>query len=220
MSVAPLLSVLFTIGIGIALVGYPELSNGAESAPGSRKQETKKMRTVPPIFGEVFKDVSPWGGVADPEPCLPAELRVENPFDLLKKRGIFLNAPTKVITNGKYVLPVCGSYNFSQKFLNTIRDIDQELVIVAVNTKTHQSYSTNLVNKALDELRPELTGGLSEKWQGTDEQLERLTAGRSFALSLYHYIPELPRKPAKYLIYALLGEQKSNVVEVEVVDRE
>lgn len=210
-------SVLFTALVALTLA-QPRICD-AESAtrPETKNREIKKMKTIPPVFGEVFAKVSHWGGVPNADPCLPEQMR-NFPYD--ESRGIFLNAPTKIITNGKYVFPLCGSYIFSQKFLNTIGNEYEELVIVVVNTKTHQSYSTNRINRNLDNVRPKLSGDPSKKYQGTDEELEQLTAGSSFAMDLYYYIPNLPKKPAKYLIYAILGDQKSNVVEVEVVDRE
>lgn len=189
----------------------------ATKSTEAKKQEVKKMRTIPPVFGEVFAKVSHWGGVPEEGPCLPKQMQ-NFPYD--DSRGIFLNAPTKVITNGKYVLPLCGGYNFSQKFLNSIHSEYEALVIVVVDTKTHQSYSTNRIDGNMDEPRPKLSGDPSRKYQGTDKELEELTAGSSFAMDLYYYISSLPKRPAKYLIYAIFGDQKSNVVEVEVVDHE
>jgi hypothetical protein len=84
-----------------------------------------------------------------------------------------------------------------------------------VNRKTHQSYSSNLIDKSQDATYPD-----DSRLEGTEEELEELTEASRFAMDLYHYIPNLTKKPAKYLIYALLGDQKSNVVEVEVVDHE
>jgi hypothetical protein len=109
---------------------------------------------------------------------------------------------------------VCGGYRLSGKFLNQFRNVDKEITIVVVNTASHRSYSTNLIDKSLDATYPD-----PEKIPRTEEELERV-AGGFFDLDLYHYLPDLPKRPAKYLIYALLGDQKSNVVEVEVVDHE
>ena len=51
---------------------------------------------------------------------------------------------------------------------------------------------------------------------GTDEELEMNTTTSWFNIDLYNYIHTLPQKPGKYQIYALVGEIKSNVVEVEI----
>lgn len=216
MRVGPLLSSIFIVGMGLLLAGYSSMSTGAEAGtpPNIQKQENKKMRTIPPVFGQVFEKEGRWGiSIDTARPCLPAEMQ-DFPLDD-RKRGLFIAAPAKVVTNGKYVLPLCGGYHLSKKFLNQFRNVYKELTIVVVDAKSHRSFSTNLIDKSLDAEYPDQSIS-----SGTERELEELTVGGYIAINLYHYIPELPKKPAKYLIYALLGDQKSNVVEVEVVDRE
>lgn len=152
-----------------------------------------KMKTVPPVFETIV-------GHIGETPCTP-EL---GGWDY---RGIKLNAPTKVIVIEEFLLPLCGVWQFSDKFLNRFRDYYSMVVIVATDMKTFKSYSGSLSKPGQIERR---------KMVGTDEELENNTSSVSFNIDLYNYIPSLPQKPGKYQIYALVGEVKSNVVEVEI----
>ena len=165
-------------------------------ASGVHSSGKHKMKTIPPLFETV--QLGPFEETA----CSP-EL---GGWDY---RGIKLNAPTKVIVNEEYILPLCGSWVFSKKFLNNFNNIDSAIVIVVTDMRTFKSYSSSLQ-------RPGLQYPKTGKAVGTDEELETNTTTSWFNIDLYDYIANLPQKPGKFQIYALVGEVKSNVVEVEI----
>jgi hypothetical protein len=154
------------------------------------------MRTIPPLFETIQLDRT------GESPCSP-EL---GGWDY---RGIKLNAPTKVIISEEFVLPLCGAWKFSKKFLNKFKNTFSAVAIVVTDMKTFKSYSSNLQRPGLQ--YPEIG-----KAVGTDEELEINTSSVSFNIDIYDYVRDLPQKPGKYLIYALVGDVKSNVVEVEI----
>lgn len=176
------------------------LGNGNDDMFLDNKQI--KIKTIPSSFESI-----PWNQYSKSS-CTPE-------IDWLNgERGFLIAAPTKVITQGQYHLPLCGTYVFSKKFLNKFKHINSELTVVVVDAKTHRSYSSNLTDKSMEVIAER------SKAVGTDEELEKLSGGSWFNIDVYYFIESLPKRPAKYIIYALLGDQKSNVVEVEVVDRE
>lgn len=153
-----------------------------------------KMKTIPPLFETVQL------GTPGETACTPK-------LGGWDYRGIKLNAPTKVTVSEEYILPLCGGWQFSDRFLNRFKDYYSMVVIVVTDMKTFKSYSGNLSEPGQMERR---------KMVGTDEELENNTSSVSFNIDLYDYIPSLPQKAGKFQIYALVGEVKSNVVEVEI----
>ncbi|MDH5571727.1 MAG: hypothetical protein OEY89_08180 [Gammaproteobacteria bacterium] len=155
------------------------------------------MKTTPPLF-ETIKL-----GLNDETACTPK-------LGGWDYRGIKLNAPMKVIINDEFVLPLCGAWKFSEKFLNTFNDfINTQIVIVVTDLNTHQSFSGNL-------RKPGLKSPEYSKRDGSDEELEENTVASWFNIDVYNYVRSLPQKPGKYQIYALVGEVKSNVVDIEI----
>ena len=153
------------------------------------------MKTIPPLFESTL-------GQVGESACSP-------PLGGWDYRGIKLNAPTKVIISEEFVLPLCGAWKFSHKFLNKFMNTYSAVVIVVTDMKTFKSYSGNLQE-------PWMQYEDAGKAVGTDEELETNTTASRFNIDVYDYIQGLPQKPGKYLIYALVGDVKSNVVEVEV----
>lgn len=154
------------------------------------------MKTIPPLFETIQLDRT--GKSA----CSP-EL---GGWDY---RGIKLNAPTKVIISDEFVLPLCGGWQFSDKFLNKYKNIHTEVVLVVTDIRTFKPYSGNL-------RKPGFEYKENRKAVGTDQELEENTVTHWFDIDVYDYVQNLPQKPGKYLIYALVGDVKSNVVEVEL----
>lgn len=152
------------------------------------------MKTIPPLFETIQLDRT------GKSPCSP-EL---GGWDY---RGIKLNAPTKVIISEEFVLPLCGGWKFSEKFLSKFKNVFSMVVIVVTDITTLRSYSGNLEKPGTHD---------REKNSLSNEQLETITSSVSFDIDVYDYVRDLPQKPGKYLIYALAGDVKSNVVEVEI----
>lgn len=163
------------------------------------------MKTIPPDFEKVdlgsFKE-----SLCTPQKIWPPDGR---------PRGIWIAAPTKVITNGDYQFPLCGSWLLSTKYLNKFRNLELAMTTVVVDAATHKSYSDNFADKQFDMIYYDRT-----PTSGTDEELEDWTEGGWFNIDVFRYVPSLPKRPGKFIVYVLLGEQKSNVVNVEVVDKE
>lgn len=178
-------ALIFAVIVAALLIPFGVQSNGKH-----------KMRTIPPLFETIQLDRM-------------AESACTPPLGGWDYRGIKLNAPTKVIISEEFVLPLCGAWKFSEKFVNKFKDIDNEIVIVVTDMKTFKSYSSNLRKPGWQ--YPEIGKSI-----GTNEELETNTTGGWFNIDVYDYIQNLPQKPAKYLIYALVGDVKSNVVEVEI----
>ena len=154
------------------------------------------MKTIPPLFETIQLDRT---GESLCSPKLGG-------WDY---RGIKLNAPTKVIISEEFVLPLCGGWQFSYKFLNKFKNTDSAVVIVVTDVKAYKSYSSNLQKPGMH--YPE-----TRKAIGTDQELEENTVAEWFDIDVYDYVRDLPQKPGKHLIYALVGDVKSNVVEVEI----
>ncbi|MFK5856888.1 MAG: hypothetical protein QM503_12225 [Bacteroidota bacterium] len=154
------------------------------------------MKTIPKEFESILL------GELSESDCSPK-------IDSWGFRGIKLNAPKKVIVNSEFILPLCGSTQFSEKFINEFKRIDDEIVIVVVNTLTNQSYSGNLSE-------PSYESEENIKSIGTDEELELNTVNGWFNIDVYDYVRSLTQLEGTYLIYALIGDLKSNVVSVEI----
>ena len=155
------------------------------------------MKTIPQLFETV--QLGPSGESA----CSPG-------LGGWDYRGIKLNAPTKVIISEEFVLPLCGAWKFSGKFLSKFRNISSAIVIVVTDMATFKSYSGNLQEPWATKNKD------GRKVVATDEELEESTAASRFNIDVYDYVRDLPQKPGKYLIYALVGDVKSNVVEVDI----
>lgn len=155
------------------------------------------MKTVPPVFENI-----PLGRM-EPSECTPDVL---SDWDY---RGIKLNAPEKVIVSEVFVLPLCGAWQFSYKFLNRFDNVFSMVQFVVTDKEDFKSYSGSLMKPGLN-YQKRITS------IGTDEQLQNRTSSVSFNIDVYDYVVNLPQKPGTYLIYALVGDIKSNVVEIKI----
>ena len=155
------------------------------------------MKTIPPLFETISL------GKLSESPCSPE-------IDGWDYRGIKLNGPSKVIISKEFVMPLCGCWQFSYKFINKFKRMDNEIVIVVTGTVTFKSYSGNLA-------KPGYEYKDYVKSVGTDEELEMNTVSGWFNIDVYDYVRKLPEKAGKYKIYAIIADVKSNVVDVEIV---
>lgn len=160
------------------------------------EKNPKSMKTIPSSFENISL------GNKSESSCSP---KIES----WGFRGILLNSPEKVLISSEFVIPLCGSHQLSELFINKFKRYDHEIVIVVTDTKSYKSYSGKLS-------KPGFKTEEYTKAIGSDEELERNTAGGWFNIDVYDYVRSLPEKEGKYLIYATIGDFKSNVVEVEV----
>ncbi|MEP7125769.1 MAG: hypothetical protein ABJE95_32865 [Byssovorax sp.] len=123
-------------------------------------------------------------------------------------RGILLAAPARVIAEGRAVLPVAGAYQVSGRFLNRFTSMVNEITLVAVDAATHVPRSANL-------LRPDQKA-TPTGFRPSNPRLDQIVVGGWFNLDLYCWIKDLPRDPARYHVFATVGDVVSNVVTVEV----
>lgn len=125
-------------------------------------------------------------------------------------RGLKLEAPTRVTLGADTPLPIAGAYQVSPRFVNRFQSMDSEIVVVAVDATTHAPFSTNLLE---EDAEPTPTAfDLSEP--GIDSTM--LTG--YFNLDLFTWMKELPRRPARYHVFATVGDVVSNVVTIEVTE--
>lgn len=123
--------------------------------------------------------------------------------------GIRIRAPESVDADPDMILPVCGSYRFLAAFWNRFENLRYEMAIVAVDTATHIPYITNLQYRDYE--------SMTRKFKTTDSGFDEKTAAGWFNADLTFYLADFPRTAATYHMFALLGEERSNIVTVKVV---
>lgn len=123
-------------------------------------------------------------------------------------RGIALAAPTRVSAGEDAVFPVAGAYQVSARFLNRFKSMSNEITLVAIDAATHAPRSTNLLAQGLD--------ALPSGFSPSNPRLDKIVVGGHFNVDLFRWIPDLPRGPARYHVFATVGDVTSNVVTIEV----
>lgn len=124
-------------------------------------------------------------------------------------RGLLLAAPERVTCSNDAVLPVAGAYQFDARFVGRFRSMRSEITLVAIDTKTHAARSANLLKRGY-KARP---SGLDP----SDPDLDSTVVTGWFNLDLLLWIKGFPREPARYHVFATVGDVVSNVVTVAVV---
>ena len=147
-------------------------------------------------------------------PCSP---QVDEGF-----RGLVIATPDKVDLAGPWheavgsngprpVLPVCGTIQFTAATGARFLSIMDQILLVAVDTRTHDSYVSSVVDKNVTpEISPRPTPEQLEEWKNRYE-----TA--FFNANAFHFLEDLPVAPARYHIFAAVGDIVSNVRTVEVL---
>jgi hypothetical protein len=125
-------------------------------------------------------------------------------------RGIRLAAPAQISLTEGAPLPLCGTYQVGARFFNRFQCMENEIVVVAVDAERHTPYATNLLQPDFD---PVPAPGFDEQDPGFDE----IVLAGWFNLDLFHWLEDLPRRPARYHVFATVGDIASNVVTVELV---
>ena len=147
-------------------------------------------------------------------PCSP---RVDEDF-----RGLVIATPDSVDLAGLWhqavgsnvarpVLPVCGTIQFNAATDAKFLSIMNQILLIAVDARTHVSYVSNLLYKDFTpELSPRPTPEQLEEWKNRVETF-------FFNANAFYYLEDLPVAPARYHIFAAVGDIVSNVRTVEVV---
>lgn len=123
-------------------------------------------------------------------------------------RGLLLAAPARISAGPRAVLPVAGAYQVSGRFLNRFTSMVNEITLVAVDTATHAPRSTNL-------LRPDHQA-MPSGFSPSNPRLDRIVVSGHFNVDLFQWMTALPRDPARYHVFATVGDVVSNVVTIEV----
>ncbi|MEO6094824.1 MAG: hypothetical protein ABIW76_03755 [Fibrobacteria bacterium] len=122
--------------------------------------------------------------------------------------GIRIAVPESIVLDTEMVLPVCGSYRFPAAFWNRFESLRYEMAMVAVNAETHAPLICDL--HYLDYV-PE-----PRKFNEAEVGFAEKTVGGWFNADFLFYHREFPRKPARYHLFVLIGEEKSNVATVRI----
>ena len=123
-------------------------------------------------------------------------------------RGLALAAPSRVSSGQEAILPLAGAYQVGARFLNRFKSMANEITLVAVNAATHAPCSANLLREGY-EARP---SGFSP----SNPRLDRIVVAGYFNVDLFQWMKGLPRDPARYHVFATVGDVVSNVVTIEV----
>ncbi len=123
-------------------------------------------------------------------------------------RGLALAAPTRVTAGPDAMLPIAGVYQVGARFLNRFHSLRNEITVVAVDAATHAPCSTNLLEEGFD--------AAPSGFDPADPDLDNILVTGYFNLDLYHWMDGLPRAPARYHVFATVGDIVSNVVTIEV----
>jgi hypothetical protein len=122
--------------------------------------------------------------------------------------GLRIAAPETVFTGPDMVFPVCGSYRFAAAFWNRFECLRFEMAVVAVDARTHLPRITNLRYRDFT--------AANRKFNPAETGFDEKTAAGSFNADLLFYREDFPRTPATYHVFALIGDQRSNVLTVKV----
>jgi hypothetical protein len=183
---------------------------GGEDAPGKDKDGMDKWHVSEECDFSAFA-----AGLLEETACSPV---IDDPEFV----GIVLNAPERVVYEpGEPPVPgsdafadvrVCGTACVEHGFLGLEGMVQREILLVAVDSATQETYSGRLpgIENAVappDDLPP--GGGPTEG----------LLVESYFNPNLAELL-DLPERPAEYIVHAVLGEMKSNIVRIRVEKQE
>lgn len=154
-------------------------------------------------------------GLMDETTCSPV---IDDP----DFQGLVLNAPEQVVfVPGEPPIPgsmafadvrVCGTACFDHGFMGLRGDVIDEILLVAVDSNTQETYSGKMEPVENPEEKPDDLGGGPVETTG-------LLVETYFNPNLAEVL-ELPERPAEYIVHAVLGESKSNTVRIRVESKD
>lgn len=117
--------------------------------------------------------------------------------------GMKIAAEQSILESNQTMLELHGTYRFSAEFCNRFRSLSYEIAIVCVDALTHIPVITNLQKDGFE------TG--NRKYDNADPGFDETTEKSWFNVQV-----SLPMKlsfsEAGYHIFAIIGDQKSNVL--------
>ena len=156
-----------------------------------------------PPSADLFANVEP--GNDNENDCTP---RIEEDFI-----GIRINAPEVIgytpgvgdRTTGAFVNAIlCGIYRFESAFLVETTGFKKAATLVAVDRKTHQSYTAKMVHDHPDIPNPDPP-------QFPRQMLEGVYETGYFNINILDFL-ELPERPATYDVFVTIHQHISNIV--------
>lgn len=152
-------------------------------------------------------------GLMDWNACSPA-------FDDPETQGLVIHAPAEVIydpdqpdeATGAFAdVRLCGTCNVDYSYLGLRGEVTEEILLVVVDASTHETWSGKMEPILNPEERPDDLGGEAGPTEG-------LLVESYFNPNLAETL-DLPARPAEYIVYATLGDYKSNTVRIQVKER-
>lgn len=134
----------------------------------------------------------------------PSDLSPEVPDD---GESLAIVAPRRVSLDADGKLPVCGTYRVGAPRFNRSRSFLDEITLVAVDADTHEPRSGNLRTRDFD--------SAPAAFDPNDPDFAEMSARGWFNVDLFD-VAGLPRRAARYHVYALVGDLKSSAILVEV----
>jgi hypothetical protein len=143
-------------------------------------------------------------------PCSPI-------IDDLAFRGIALNAPAEVefepgspdpFTRAFTRIPLCGTCRFDYNAMGLDGEFADAVLLVATDAVTHETYSARMQSQ--EDLEPVADDS------GEEMDLSGVVVQQYFNADLAVLL-DLPAGEAEYIVFATLGEFKSNPVRLKVV---
>jgi len=125
-------------------------------------------------------------------------------------RGIRLAAPATMPVGEGSTFPVFGTYRVGARFLNRFHAMENEIVVVAIDAASHAPRAANLLRAGHE--------AVPARYEGSDRHLDRAVITGWFNLDLFTWLEGLPRGPARYRVFASVGDIVSNVVTVELAE--
>ena len=137
-------------------------------------------------------------------------------------RGIVIASPPQADLRGPWadylgferprpLLAVCGTAQFSEATDAKFQSLSNEILLVAVDAKSHRPYVSNLLRKGFEPaLSRPATPEEAIAWKN---RVHRTW----FNANAFYYLEDLPARPAAYHVFAMAGEMVSNVNHVEVI---
>lgn len=153
-------------------------------------------------------------GPLDENPCSPV---IDDPdFQGLVIHGpeVVVYDPGETIGGGAEFADVriCGTACFDYSFRGLGGEVQNEILLVAVDAATHETFSGKLPGIENAEPPPDDLPAANGPTDG-------LIVETYFNPNLVEALG-LPERPAEYVVYAMLGDVKSNTVRIRVQERD
>lgn len=153
-------------------------------------------------------------------------------------KGFLINMPKehyyepgeKMLSGAFTLVPVCGAYRIANGDFPELspeetleHDISDDILVVAVDTKTREVYTGHYVEpwgkaRMPEAFRRDVLEGMYESRKNPPAPPGTMISGGYFNYNLPAVV-RLPEKPAEYIVYVVVGPYKSNVRTVKIMKK-